>query len=182
MTTILPIIGTNAAYPMQGSAVSPAKQAFLTQDSVSFSSNKKDKKESHAGWWVLGGLAVVAALGIIFRKNIANAWKEGNYEAVIEDIAKRAEKKDTAKLNECIGYLSEKLRIKKGKLEAFIIRVDEKLRKQLGITSNELLILGHRKENKKLEFLNCIKANKLDDALLKAFGKSKIVDLDVTVK
>lgn len=182
MTTILPIMRTNAAYPVQGSSVLPAKQALALPDGVSFSSKKKDQDESQAIWWALGGLAVVGALGIIFRKNIAKAWKDDNFEADIEDIVKKAEKKDTAKLNECIGYLAKKLGIKEGRLEAFIIRVNETMREDLRVKSNEVLILGHRKEAGKLTFLNCIKADKLDDDLLKAFGNDNIVNLDVTVK
>lgn len=182
MTTILPIMTTNSAYPVQGSAVSPAKQAFLTQDSVSFSGHKKHKEESNAGWWALGGLAVVAALGIIFRKNIAKAWSRGDtYEKTIGNLYLKAESKGTCKFED-FDKVFATLEAKNGKLDAFVIRIDEKLRKQLGITSNEALILGHRKDAGKLAFLKCIKADKLDDALLKAFGKDNIINLDVTVK
>lgn len=183
MTTILPIMtNTNAAYSAQECVISPAKQALVIPDKVSFSSNKKDENKSNAGWWALGGLAVVAALGIIFRKNIAKAWKDGNFEADIDNVVKNAEKKDTAKLNECIGYLAKKLGIQKGQLKAFVIRVKETMRKDMGLTSNEVLILGHKNDAGKSTFLKCIKADKLDDALLKAFGKDNIVHLDVTVK
>lgn len=172
MTAILPIMTTNSAYPVQGSAVSPAKQAFLAQDSVSFSAHKKHKKESNAGWWVLGGLAVVAALGIIFRKNIAKAWKDGKFEESIEIVAKNAEKKDLCKFDDIMAYMKAEYKGKPDMEKGLIYRVDSK---KYDLPHKDSILLGYIKKGHKLVITKIISAAKFDDKLVKELGKEDMV-------
>lgn len=172
MTAILPIMTTNSAYPVQGSVVSPAKQAFLTQDSVSFRGHKKEKKESNAGWWVLGGLAVVAALGIIFRKNIANAWKDGKFEGSIDNLAKNAEIKDVCKFDDIIAYMKANYKGKVDMEKAIMYHINGK---EHDLPHKDSILLGYIKKGHKFVMTKIISAAKFDDKLIKAFGDKDLV-------
>lgn len=174
MTAILPIMtNMNSAYLVQGNATLPAKQAFSTQDDVSFSSNKKDKKESHAGWWVLGGLAVVAALGVIFRKNISKAWKDGKFEGSIDNLAKNAEKKDVCKFDDIVAYMKANYKGKDDMEKALIYRIDGT---KHDLPHKDAVLLGYiRKGTKNLVMTKVISTAKFDKKLLDALGDKGLV-------
>ncbi len=80
MSEISQVASTNLYYPMQRVDSFPKIQSDSVSVPISFSGNENaDKKKSHTGLYVVGGLAVTTVAGLIFKKDISKALKIGRY-------------------------------------------------------------------------------------------------------
>jgi len=158
-----PVSTTNISYPIQRNVVTTMQNNSMPTDTVSFSGvPKTDEKKSHTGLWVLGGLAVAAGLGIIFRKNVAKFLGMETSKS----LKSLLEKRENYSWSELEKYFKENHANVKDYEKSFVIK------KKIDAPKNEndALAIGYFVKGQKDPVITkVINYKKLDNALIKQF-------------